>query len=451
MIVAFMQTMTTEYRISRFLSWIAVAILVLLPFHAFFTTWIGSNTDHLDLLRIWKEILIFALLPILAWLVAKSSSLRSWLLRSWITRLIGLYILLNVALGVWAIVDHRVNQAALIYALLINLRLFGVFIFCFIVASYSDLIKRHWKVIILIPAALVIVFGLMQQFLLPHDFLRHFGYSDQTISAYQTVDSNSDYYRVKSTLRGANPLGAYLVLILPAMAIALSGRRMARIGGLAAGAVVLFYSYSRSAWAGVLLAFGGLAGWPKRNSQRHKVALLSLALAAIITAGFLVLRSNRTVQNTLFHTSDSSTSAVSSNSQRTLAMENAAKDVLRQPLGGGTGTAGPASSRNNHPARIAENYYLQLGQEIGVAGVALFIAINALVARELWARRSNQLARVLLASLVGITFVNFLSHAWTDDTLAYLWWGLAGVACALPRSHSSGASATAILKHKQNG
>jgi hypothetical protein len=40
------------------------------------------------------------------------------------------------------------------------------------------------------------------------------------------------------------------------------------------------------------------------------------------------------------------------------------------------------------------------------------------------------LPQILLASLAGITFVNLLSHAWTDDTLAYLWWGLAGIALA---------------------
>jgi hypothetical protein len=60
----------------------------------------------------------------------------------------------------------------------------------------------------------------------------------------------------------------------------------------------------------------------------------------------------------------------------------------------------------------------------------LFIAINYLVACELWYRRNSLLARVLLASFVGITFVNLLSHAWADDTLAYLWWGLAGLAIA---------------------
>ena len=36
----------------------------------------------------------------------------------------------------------------------------------------------------------------------------------------------------------------------------------------------------------------------------------------------------------------------------------------------------------------------------------------------------------LFGSLIGLTFINLLSHAWTDDTLAYVWWGLAGIAMA---------------------
>jgi hypothetical protein len=34
----------------------------------------------------------------------------------------------------------------------------------------------------------------------------------------------------------------------------------------------------------------------------------------------------------------------------------------------------------------------------------------------------------LFASLIGITLVNLLLYAWSDDTLSYIWWGLAGIA-----------------------
>ena len=112
-------------------------------------------------------------------------------------------------------------------------------------------------------------------------------------------------------------------------------------------------------------------------------------------------------------------------------MERGAKEIIKKPLGTGVGSAGPASARNElGEVRIAENYYIQIGQEIGIVGMLLFIAFNIMVAIELWRRRSHQVAKVLLASLIGITFVNMLSHAWTDDTLAYIWWTLAGFALA---------------------
>jgi O-antigen ligase len=78
--------------------------------------------------------------------------------------------------------------------------------------------------------------------------------------------------------------------------------------------------------------------------------------------------------------------------------------------------------------RIAENYYLQIAQETGWLGLGLFLAILIAVGWELAKRRRRALAVMLLASLVGISVVNVLSHAWADDTLSLLWWGLAGIA-----------------------
>ncbi|HSH18546.1 MAG TPA: hypothetical protein VK978_04110, partial [Candidatus Saccharimonadales bacterium] len=134
-------------------------------------------------------------------------------------------------------------------------------------------------------------------------------------------------------------------------------------------------------------------------------------------------------QNIFFHTNEHSRSAESSNAGHVAAVRNGSADMVQAPLGSGTGTAGPASVYNQAPARIAENYYIQIGQEVGVLGLALFLAINVLVVRRLWAlRQSSTLAVVLLASFLGITIINLLMHAWTDDTLAYLWWGFAGAA-----------------------
>jgi hypothetical protein len=58
--------------------------------------------------------------------------------------------------------------------------------------------------------------------------------------------------------------------------------------------------------------------------------------------------------------------------------------------------------------------------------------INVGVGYLLWTRRADPLALSLLAALAGLTVVNLLSHAWADDTLTYVWWGLAGIAMAQP-------------------
>ncbi|MDO8592020.1 MAG: O-antigen ligase family protein [bacterium] len=427
-------------KLAQKLSWLIAGIFILLPFHALLTTWAGSNLGHLDAWRIWKDVLLVLMVPPALWLIWQSPGLKKWLMSSWITRLFGIYILLHIILGAWALHQHAVNPTALIYGLIINLRFIAFLLVCLIVASQTDFLRRHWQKILLLPAAVVVAFGLVQKLFLPYDFLRHFGYGKDTIPAYQTVDSNLDYRRIQSTLRGANPLGAYLVLIIPTLWLGLKNSRRLRASVAIASLWILYFSYSRSAEIGVAIALGILAWWSigkKISWQRLVIVFVSLAVLA--SAGLYVFRNSQPVQDTLFHTSDSSASPSSSNTARVQAMKDGASDVIHQPLGGGPGTAGPASARNDHPARIAENYFLQIGQEVGVLGIAIFVAITVLVAKELWARRNDQLAKILLASLVGIIFVNLVSHAWTDDTLAYLWWGLAGVALS------------PLLKHKQKG
>lgn len=413
------------------LSWLIALILVLLPFHALFTTWVGSSTGHLDLFRIWKEILLALSAPLVILLVYKSKDIQKRLKTSWISRLFLLYLALHLIIGAWALSQHQVTATALIYALIINLRFVFFFILCFIVSLHSGFLKANWRKILLIPACVVIGFGLIQK-LLPLDFLRHFGYGPHTIPAYQTVDSDIDYRRIQSTLRGANSLGAYLVLTVAALITIMRKSRSILAVGTISGLVVLFYTYSRSAELGLIVSLILLAWLSRPKFNWRQPVILGAVILIIVAGGFYFLGSSQNAQDTLFHTSNTSVSKQSSNEARLNAMEQGVKDIWHQPLGHGPGTAGPASFRNDQPPRVAENYFLQIGQEVGLIGMAIFVAINALLAKQLWRRRQDQLPRILLASFIGLTFINLLSHAWTDDTLSYLWWGLAGVAIATP-------------------
>ncbi|MEO5627749.1 MAG: O-antigen ligase family protein [Candidatus Saccharimonadales bacterium] len=413
-------------------SYLVAVIFVILPFHAFLTTWAGSNFGHFDLLRIIKELLMVPLGLYAAALLLKNKTLLANFKASWLTRLIVAYSLLFFWAALLTLWQGQVSQKAVIYSLIVNLRFLWFFGLVWVVASLDPWISKYWQKIVLIPAAIVVGFGLSQKFVLPNDFLRHFGYGPSTIDAVQTVDQKLGFQRLQSTLRGANPFGAYLVIVITTVTAYLRKGWYMKIF-LAAAIVALFFTYSRSAWLGVIVAVGFLV-WQSVDSKRlRRNIVVGAIIVGLLTVGSIwILRDNDTVQNAIFHSDESSVSAVSSNQQRFASLSSATKDVWSQPLGGGPGSAGPASFHNSiNPPKIAENYFLQIGQEVGWLGVGLFIAINGLVAIALW-RRSTPLARVLLASLVGITIINLLSHAWADDTMSLLWWGLAGVALASP-------------------
>src|SRR3989337_1145922 len=117
----------------RYAAITVAGILVLMPFHAVFTTWLGATFGHIDLFRIWKEILLVPLAIISLVVVYKDSHLKKWFTRSPLVALILVYTLLHVVRGLVAHKLNRVNASALIYALLINLRFLVLFLVCFVV------------------------------------------------------------------------------------------------------------------------------------------------------------------------------------------------------------------------------------------------------------------------------------------------------------------------------
>lgn len=409
----------------------AVIIFLALPFTTPISLFLGTKLSHFDLFKAWKEIAMV----IIGALVLFSGVLKNfhrnqetlfkvllWAVMAYAgwTIISGLYALL---------VEHTINWEALIYALIINLRFLFFFLLCWAVSLYSDFLIKNWKKLLLVPAAIVIGFGLLQHFVLPDDFLRHIGYGPNTIAAYQTIDQKPDYARIQSTLRGPNPLGVYMILIVTSLLVGLRWQKWRQAALLAAALMVTYYSYSRSAWLGMVASLG-IFIYLTINSARLRrwVIVAGAAILMLLAATAYLARDNNFVQNTLLHTDETSRSPMSSNEGRAAAIRQGLSDVVQEPLGRGPGSAGPGSLRNDKPERIAENYYLQIGQELGWVGLSLFVAINVLTVMVLWERRNSDLAKLLLASFVGISLANMVSHAWADETIALLWWGLAGVA-----------------------
>jgi O-antigen ligase len=252
---------------------------------------------------------------------------------------------------------------------------------------------------------------------------------------FETINNNPDYIRYASFLRGANPLGAYLLIPFSVITVFLvRGRRDLRFVALwAATIAMLFFSYSRAAWLGGIVVFIVIIPLTGLRSPRVRRGLfLGLPLVIIsLSVLAIALHHNARFQNTFLHTQNHSRVAATSDAGHASATKAGFLDLVHHPLGSGPGTAGPASVYNNHPARIAENYFIQVGQEVGWLGLAIFLLINCGVGYLLWVRRDDPLALALFASLLGLSIVNFLSHGWADDTLAYVWWGLAGIAVSI--------------------
>jgi len=426
------------------------AIMVIAPFYAPLSVWAASRLQHADFFKIWKEFALTVLGVILATFLLTHHKFVRQVIRTRLAVAILAYILLILVTGAYDLVTNRVGDEAVIYGLIVDLRpiaIFSVAFLTFAIGVRRQILGFPWRRIVLIPAIAVVFFGLLQSTVLPNDILTHVGYGPNTIEPYQTIDNQPDLVRIQSTLRGANPLGAYLIIIITMTIVALVADKRRRLwwGLFTAGALaVMVGSYSRSAEVGLILSMLTLTFMYRgRHMRQHLVVIVTFIAITAGVGALMLARNNYFVENVVLHSSESSRSSQSSNSERLAAIGRGANEVIKNPLGTGVGSAGPASLRNtNGPGRIAENYYLQIGQELGVAGMLLFISINIMIGRELWRRRSEQLAKILLASLIGLTFVNLVSHAWTDDALAYIWWGLAGIA-----------SAPAILtaRRKQNG
>ncbi|HEY4963534.1 MAG TPA: O-antigen ligase family protein [Candidatus Saccharimonadales bacterium] len=426
-----MKTIVNKCDLVSLTGCLILIVLIFIPFHAFLTVWASAIFGHYTFIRLWKEAILLLCLIVCIYLFFADKKLRRSVLGSKLFFLIVAYLAVQVIWGLVAYAHHDLSKKALLYGLLLNCRFLIFFLVAWAISMKTKLLNNNVINVIIWPATIVIIFGLAQIFVLPKDFLVHFGYGLNTIPAYETINSNSNYLRIESTLRGANPLGAYILIPLSLATVLFfrfkkSWRKLVFI---IAGLVVLIFSFSRSAWAGSVVSISFSIFYSvKSRATREKLIIFSVIIVVVLGSLAVIFKNSTRVQNIVLHTQSNSAVKTTSDQGHTSAVKGGLKDIVTNPIGKGPGSAGPASVYNNHPARIAENYYIQIGQETGVIGLALFLVINVYVGIILWRQKQDNLSLALLASFLGIFIINMLSHAWSDDTLAYLWWGLAGIA-----------------------
>jgi hypothetical protein len=412
-------------------NWITAAIIALVPFQGFLTVYGASLGANYTLLRMWNDSALVVLFAIcLVWFV-RDGALRERLKNNYVTLAIAVFLLVQIWFALRGLALGTVSGEAMIIGLAFNLRGPVFLLCCLVLMKYSSWSIGRWLRIAVSSAIIVAVFAVLQFTVLPKDFLTHFGYGSTTILPYETINSNESYARFASTTRGVNPLGAYMAVMIPLL-IALWAKLRPKVTwgiviALTFGAMAV--SFSRSAWIGCAVSLGCILALRLRT-RKDWLWAGGIAAVALIVVGvsFAALSKSTVVQNVLLHTDDRSSIKEDSNDARYGAFFTTVREVAHEPLGRGVGSAGPASIHNSKAApRMAENYFLQITQETGWFGLFVYLAMLYVIGMQLWKLRRQKLALGLFAAFIGAAVINMLSFAWTDDTLAFTWFGLAGL------------------------
>lgn len=404
---------------------VAVGVVV----HAPLTVWLGTIwPEQTQYIKAWKEVLMGVALVLLI-VAAMKRKMVSALLDDRLMQLALIFAGLHFAL--MAVFQNGLAQAGA--GLLIDLRFVLYFVLVYgtlkLYPNYRHLFIKAFAAGMVV----VLVFSVLQQFVLPRNILTHIGYSKSTISPYLLVDENPAFVRINSTLRGPNPLGAYAVIVLGLLAAVavdskLKQRRvwwMLGVTALAAG-LTLGASYSRSALIGAVVALTAAVVTAVSKQYRKYVAWSLAILAVVVAVGLFVFRSSDFVANVILHDSPTTGASIDSNTGHVSSVVESIGLVTGAPLGYGVGSAGSASLIGNEPL-IIENQYLFVAHEVGWIGLALFVWLFVEIMRRVWHGRKSILAQGVFASGLGLAIIGLFLPVWTDDTVSIVWWGLAAV------------------------
>ena len=430
-----------------------LVVLLLIVLHAPLTVWLGTLLPDIETgIKAWKELLLAVLAVIGMVFATRQKRWRDILHSPGIVlslAYIDLYLLLALIIGG--------DKTSVVAGLMIDLRFVVMFMLVYtLIMLRPQALVRVFKVAAA-GAAIVLGFGLLQITILPDDVLRHIGYSkDTSIAPYITIDTNPDFVRINSTLRGPNPLGAlavvYVSLALAYLLVSYAKTNMRRrvgvLAGSLAGVAVLFASYSRSAYGALVAAAVVLLALSSRVSKR----LLIFGGIGLAWAGGLLLLTAQSdwFSNVILHEDPESTVVSKSNDEHFRSLETGLARMVAEPFGHGVGSTGSSSLYDADTTNdiIIENYYLFVAHEAGWLGLAIFLGLFGYILVELYRRRADWRAFGLLASGIGLALIGVLLPVWADDTVAIIWWGLAGAVIASGRSVHPRVSSSVVSKKK---
>ncbi len=427
---------------------LALILLALLPFHALLVTAgtriiAGPGHAPLSLLALWKEAFLgVVLFLVFVELAPRSAAWKRIFYFDVLDILILLFVFLAVVTTVFTHGDWRLAVLGARY----DLAPLVAFL-CARRVSWSEGFGERALTVLLFSAVIIVIYGLAAM-VLPQSFFSVLGYSDLhslyvpggPIAAFQQI-GGSGIRRMQSAMSGPNQLGIWL--LLPFAVVLARDWWNARRWFIPFLILALLLTFSRAAWIGAAcILFLFLRPRIFLYGARWHILSTVFVLSAVMLAG-LVLFPQITLR-------------FASSRDHIRRPIEAMRIMMEYPLGLGLGTAGPASNRVSdacvhlpaganaswasdrsdlcvfagdiqvQPADRAcrcpllpENWYLQIGVELGFLGLSLFLATVFLIMHALRLRAASSLQGGVLLAFVGVSIAALFLHAWEDSAIAY--------------------------------
>lgn len=407
---------------TRLITWGLTALLVLMPFHAFFSIYLGSIGFNQTLVQSWKEILIIVLG--FCWLLLSLSRHRLYLKLD----ATNLFFIAIIALSLIVTIFIQPDPSAVVFGVKTNLVAIAIFLIAQIPIPSKEFIKKYLLWLVLVPGVVVAVIAILQSIVIPESMLESLGYNASNINPKQIVDGSLAFHRAFSTLGGPNQLGSYLIVPLAfSLIYAIKQKKWWLLSFSVVFSVAIGLTYSRSAWLGAAAAV--LAGLLLVFTNRQRLILAGITLGLVVISIVIaptVIKSNPRIEYLFLHGRVFENRIEGSDQPRLDAITNTTEDVIARPFGHGLGSAGPASFQSPKPI-IPENWYLQVAYEVGIIGLILYILAFAGLLGDFIRHRRFPLPASLFALTCGILVSNLFLHAWADSTVVLIAFSLYGL------------------------
>ena len=363
-----------------------------------------------------------------------------------------------------------------------------VFLMCRKVSWEEDFLDKKIIPVLMFVSGVIALYGIVS-FFLPQSLFSALGYSDahsiyapgSSLSAFQQI-SGTSIRRIQSTFAGPNQLAIWLLIpwsislviflktirnkkseALPTThpsslrfaeaSYPLPTSLILSIFTLTIIGAALVLAFSRSAWIAAFVIT--IIAICIQLKGRTKVITLSSIVGFVIASVLVIyLSAPELIDRSI------------SNKHHFERTRDGVIEMFKNPLGHGLGTAGPASNRFSDACMhfdkgadiswasdrndlclfvegeqvqpsdractcpvLPENWYVQVGYELGIVGFMMFVALVVFVIKRGQAplMKSKICCNNIILAFLGVSIAALFLHAFEDSAVAYTLWILVGI------------------------